>query len=112
MNSYNDGVVSIYNSNNNLNSFSAKLNQTKVENEDFVINLFFCEESKRQQDVMFANSFGKALTLKIKTPFSKKVNTTQKAVIDNVLYDIFFVDFSKNKKELFIYLEEVRKLGI
>ncbi len=112
MKSYNDGVISIYNPKENLNSFSAKVNEKELKDFDFIMDLFFKEESKRQQDIIFANSLDRKLTFKIKVPYTEKLKINYKAIYKNVLYDIFFIDPSKDKKEVFIYMEEVRKIGI
>lgn len=112
MKSYNDGVISVYNSNISLNGFSAKVNERSINDLEFVTSLFFSEESKRQQDVIFAKSIDKQLTFKVKTPFSDKVEVNQKVIYKDKLYNIFFVDLSYDKQELFIYMEEVRKIGI
>lgn len=112
MKSYNDGVISIYKTLNNLNGFSAKINDKTMENLELITELFFKEESKRQQDILFANSCDKSLTFKIKTPYTDLVKINHKAIYNGILYDIFFVDPSKDKKELYLYMEEVRKIGI
>ena len=112
MNNFNDGVISVYKSNAKLSSFSSKINETSLNDLTFIMNLYFHEENRRQQDLLFANQMGKTLNLKIKVPYTDKVKSTYKAVYNNYLYDIIYIDFSKDKKELYIYLEEVRKIGI
>lgn len=112
MKSYNDGVISIYKAINSSNSFSAKINEKTMDDFEPIIDLFFKEESKRQQDISFANSLDKSLTFKIKTPYTKLVKINHKAIYNGMLYDIFFIDSSKDKKELYLYMEEVRKIGI
>lgn len=74
----------------------------------FVCKLDFAELSKRQQDQEFAEQAGFALSLKIKTRNAPGVDSKCKAVIGNMLYDISYMD--KTRAELFLYLEEVRKL--
>lgn len=112
MKSYNDGVIAIYEVKNNLNGFAAKVNEKKIEDLKFIMDLFFKEESKRQQDILFANSCNKSLTFKIKTPYTNEVKVSHKAIYNGMLYDIFFIDPSKDKKELYLYMEEVRKIGV
>lgn len=94
-----------------MNSFSAKINEKTLKDLELVTELFFKEESKRQQDIVFANSLDKQLTFKIKTPYSDKVKINHKGVYNGFLYNIFFIDPSKDKRELYLYLEEVRKIG-
>lgn len=112
MNSYNDGVLEIYKSKASTTSFSAKINETKRSDFIFIMNVYFHEESRRQQDVLFANSMERTLNLKVKVPYTEKIKSNYKAIYNNYLYDIIYVDFSKDKKELYIYLEELRKIGI
>ena len=112
MTSYNDGIIEVYKSREKKTIFSAKLNETLLDDLEFIQKFYFKEESKRQEDLMFANSFGKTLSLKIKMPYTNKVEISHKVLYENYLYDIFHIDFSKNKKELYIYLERVRKIGI
>lgn len=112
MNSYNDGVLEIYNSKSKKNSFSGKINEKSINDLDFIMSSYFKEESKRQQDFSFANSLGRTLNLKIKVPYTDDIKSNYKVVYNNILYDIIYIDFSKDKKELYIYLEEVREIGI
>ncbi len=109
---YNDGVIGIYKSKEKTSSFSAKKNEKTLADLDFITETYFHEESKRQQDLLFANSMNKRLNLKIKVPYTEKIKSNYKAIYKNYLYDIIYIDFSKDKKELYIYLEEVRKVGI
>lgn len=112
MNSYNDGILEIYKSKALTTNFSAKINETKKSDFIFIMNVYFHEETKRQQDFLFANSLERTLNLKVKVPYTKKIKVNHKAIYNNYLYDIIYIDFSKDKKELYIYLEEVRKFGI
>lgn len=108
--SYNDGIVYIYSENLNETSFSAKKNVKTLDDLNFITKLFYSEESKRQQDIVFAESMDRKLTLKIKTPLSSKINSNHKAVIGDDLYDIFQLDPDKDNNELYFYLERVRKI--
>ncbi len=112
MNSYNSGILEIYESKGSITSFSAKVNETKKTNLKFIMDLYFHEESKRQQDILFANSMNRTLNLKVKVPYTEKVKSNYKAIYNNYLYDIIYIDFSKDKKEIYIYLEELRLIGI
>lgn len=109
---YNDGILEIYKSRGRLTTFSGKVNETQKSDLEFITETFFKEESKRQQDILFANSLERGLNLKVKVPYTNKIKTNYKVIYDNYLYDIIYIDFSKDKRELYIYLEEVRELGI
>ena len=58
----------------------------------------------------FANSMDRTLNMKIKIPYTKSIETYHKVIYDNHLYDIIYTDSSKNKVDLYLYLEEVREL--
>lgn len=112
MNSYNSGILEIYESKGSVTTFSAKVNETKKGDLNFIMSIYFHEESKRQQDILFANSMDRTLNLKVKVPYTEKIKSKYKAIYNNYLYDIIYIDFSKDKKELYIYLEELRRLGV
>lgn len=104
----NDGVAYIYREKKRETDFNAKLNARKLEHLDYVCKLAFEELSKRQQDVEFASQNGFSLSVKIRTRFVPNVTTKCKVVINDYLYDIY--DMDKTKTELYLYLQEVRKL--
>lgn len=112
MNSYNSGVLKIYESKGNTTSFSAKINETEKSDLKFIMDLYFHEESKRQQDILFANSMNRTLNLKVKVPYTENIRSNYKAIYNDYLYDVIYIDFSKDKKELYIYLEELRAIGV
>ena len=105
---YNDGVISIYRAKERRTDFSAKKNVSVLDDMDFVVKLAFEESSKREQDLDFAEQQGFSLTLKIKTRLVKCVDNKCKAVIDGYLYDIQYID--KTREEMWIYMEEVKKI--
>lgn len=109
--SYNDGVLTIVEEKQKLNSFNAKSNVKTKEEFNEIIKLFYEEQSKRQEDVLFAKSMDRKLTLKLKTPEIKNMKTNYKVLIDDVIYDILHLDFDKNNHTLYFYLEEVRKIA-
>jgi len=102
---YNDGVVSIYRETDRRSNFGAKLNASSLDDLQFIAKLTYAEQSKRQQDLEYAEQQGFTLTLKIKTRFIKGVDNKCKAVIDGFLYDVSYVDSTRT--ELFLYLEGV-----
>lgn len=106
---YNDGVVHIYRDMDRRSNFGAKLNVSSIEELKFIAKLSYAEQSKRQQDIEFANQMGFSLELKIKTRYIKSIDNKCKAVIDGVLYDINYVDTTKT--EAFLYMQEVGKIA-
>ena len=106
---YNDGVVSIYREKAKETDFNAKRNVLTLDDMDFIVKLNFKELSKREQDLEFAQQNDFTLSLKIKSRLVKGVDNKCNAVIDGFLYDVSFVD--KTKNELFLYMEQIRKVG-
>lgn len=107
-NRYNDGVVHIYREKGKRSNFGAKENVSVLDEMDFIAKLDFEESSKREQDLEFANQNDFSLSLKIRTRYLKDVDNKCKAVIDNYLYDVKFVD--KTRTEMWLYMEGVRSL--
>lgn len=108
MTSYNDGVVSIYYENEQRSTFGAKQNVDSLSDMTFVDKFFYQQLSKRSQDFDFASGLDFKLSLKIKVPFNKRIVTLHKAVIDNILYDISYIDVAEDC--LYLYLQEVRAI--
>lgn len=106
---YNDGVVQIYREKERRTDFSAKMNVSVLDDMDFIAKLDFEESAKREQDLQFAEQNDFTLNMKIKTRHLKAVDNKCKAVIDGYLYDVSYVD--KSREEMWIYLEQVRKMG-
>ena len=105
---YNDGVVRIYREKGKRSNFSAKENVSVLDDMEFVAKLDFEEASRREQDLEFAKQNDFSLSLKIRTRYLQKVDNKCKAVIDNYLYDVKFVD--KTRTEMWLFLEGVRPL--
>ena len=105
---YNDGVVAIYREKPRRTDFAAKQNVSALDDMDFIVKLAFEESSRREQDIDFAEQMGFALTLKVRTRYFCGVDNKCKAVINNYLYDVSYVD--KSRTEMWLYLEGVRKL--
>lgn len=105
---YNDGVVTIYRPKERRTDFAAKKNVSVIDDMDFVVKLAFEESSKRIQDLEFAERNDFSLSLKIRTRMIAAVDNKCKAVIDGYLYDISYLD--KNRDEMWLYLEGVKKL--
>lgn len=105
---FNDGVAAIYKDKSERTSFGAKVNTTGLDGLEFIAKLDFKELSRRQQDQEFAEQNGFSLARKIQTRSFKGAKSKCKVVIDNMLYDISYVD--KTKDSDFLYLEGVREL--
>lgn len=106
---YNDGVVYLYREITKRTDFAAKQNTSDYEDMKFIVKLCYEEVSKRQQDMEFAEQMDFSLSLKIKTPYLKGIESKFKAVINNYLYDIAYID--NDKKDMWLYLEGIRGLS-
>lgn len=107
MNHYLDGFVSVYRPNDNRSNFGAKKNIKALSDMELLYKLAYQQTSKRLQDIDFAESSGHDLSLKIKTRLVSGINNSDKLVLNNVLYDIIYVDEDRFNRELYLYLEEV-----
>lgn len=106
---YNDGIVSIYRGTDRRSNFGAQLNAKTLDDLNFIAKLNYAEQSKRQQDMEFAEQQGFALELKIKTRRINGVDNKCKAVIDGYMYDISYVDSTRT--ELYLYLQGVGEIA-
>lgn len=108
MNHYLDGFVFVYRANeDNKSNFGAKKNIKSVADMELLYKLAYQQSSKRLQDIDFAESSGRDLSLKIKTRLVSGINNSDKVVLNNVLYDVIYVDEDRFNRELYLYLEEV-----
>lgn len=109
--SYNDGVVGIYSEKSTLiNDFKAKTNAKTLSDYEYITDLFYKEENKRQEDFLFAETMGRKLTMKIKTPLVDGIETNHKVILNDFVYDIIRLDPDKHNKDLYFYLEGGRKI--
>ena len=108
-NRYNDGVVWIGREKPRKTDFNAKLNVSVYDDLDFIVKLDFEESSRREQDQTFAEQMDFSLSLKVRTRFFAKVDNKCKAIINGYLYDVKYVD--KTRDEMWLYLEGVRKVN-
>lgn len=108
---YNNGVVYIYKEKEKKSNFSAKENCKTIEDLELIIKLNFEEMSKRQQDIMFAESLGNSLSMKIRTPLRDCVKNRYKAIINNYLYNISYIDPNRKNDDLYMYLEGVGEVA-
>ena len=72
--------------------------------------MYYDEKTRRQQDIEFAEQLGNHLELKIVTPDDGNMDTNRNVVIEGVIYAIIHIDRDKEKKELYFYLEEARRI--
>lgn len=105
---YNDGVVRIYRESKGQVDYFSKKNVKFLEELDHVVNLDFALASRREQDLDFAMQHDFTLSLKIKTRFCKTVDNKCKAVINDYLYEVAYVD--SNLKDMWLYLQGVGKI--
>jgi len=108
-NRYNDGIVSIYREKPRRTDFGAKQNVSAMNNLDFIVKLAYEESSRREQDNEFAEQMGFSLSLKVRTRFFATIDNKCKAIINGYLYDVKYVD--KSRDEMWLYLEGVREIG-
>ena len=105
---FNDGIAYIYKEKERSSGFNAKVNAKELDDLNFICKLDFEQMSKREQDQEFANQNGHSLSMKIRTRYVSFVDNKCKAVIENTLYDVYDID--KTRTELYLYLEEARKI--
>lgn len=106
----NDGWIYILKVPERKNSFSAPIAPKSRGDMEELACLAYKEMSKRDEDYSFAESVGKGLSMKVKTHIHLLVSKTCKCIISDMLYDIIKIDFNKAKDEMYLYLEEVRKI--
>ena len=107
---YLDGFINVYKPNENKTNFGAKKNVRSLSEMEYLYKLAYSQSYKRVQDLDFAESIGRDLSLKIKVRLVNGVTNDCKVVINNILYDIIYIDEDRVNRELYIYLEEVRNI--
>lgn len=108
--SYNDGWLEVCREKPGRGTpFGAQENVRSRSELDVVCRLAFAQVSKRQQDLDFAESRSFTLSMKLKTRRVGGVDPDCKAVIDDMLFDICWVDPSRT--ELYLYLQEAGRLA-
>ena len=101
--SFNDGVVELYEK-------RTEKNVKDLNDLTYLSKLRFDEKSLRQQDIEFAQQQNKRLSLKIATPDDGNTDPGRLAVIGNVIYAIIHIDRDRTARQLYFYLQEVRKV--
>lgn len=106
INNFLDGFLYVYRDKKILNSFGAKVGSNTLEDKDLLYKLGYSETFKRFQDYELANASNSDLTLKVKTHQVKGILSTDKVVIDNIIYSIIYLDEDKANRVMYFYLEE------
>lgn len=105
-----DGFAFVYRPKEIYSSFKAKKNIASKKDMDFICKMPFQQTSRRMQDLEFAESIARDLSLKIKAPLLRRIKQTDKIIIGQTLYDIIYLDEDNYNKHLYIYLEEVGEI--
>ena len=101
--SYNDGVVSIYREKERKESVGARLNPESLVDLDFIVKLCFSSQSLRERDLVAAEQRGINVSTKIKTHLAPGVDAGCKAIINGFIYDVSYID--QTRTELYLFLE-------
>ena len=107
---YNDGVLFICAPETDHNDFNAVKNPTRETDLDKLWKLDYAEMSRREQDLQFAEGQGRTLTLKVKTRLLDPVNKLHQVLVGDMLYSIINADKDRQRQEMYLYLEEVRRI--
>lgn len=107
---YNHGVMHICQPAEGKSSFAAAKNPTKESDLKKLERLDFEETSRREQDMDFAESQGRRLSMKVKTRIREWIDKTYPVIIGGVLYETIYIDYDRKKREMYFYLEEARRL--
>lgn len=107
---YTDGVLFVCVGVSEPSDFSAVTNPTKTTDVRRIQKLDYTEVSRRESDQEFAESVGKSLDMKVKTPYHGSATTDRQVLIGSTLYDIFQMDWDADRKNMYLYLEKVRTL--
>ena len=107
---YNDGMLWICEPINSVSDFGAVRNTTTESGLRQLGKLAYKEMSKRDQDMDFAESEGRTLSLKVKCRLKQEATKMHLVRIEDTLYSIIHKDEDRAKQEMYLYLEEVRKL--
>ncbi len=94
----------------NISSFGAKKNTRSEDDVEAVVTLAYDRMTHRQRDMEFAYNMDRSLDLKIRCPYHAAVNTKLQAIIGDTLYDVYEVDPDINQLQMFVYMQENRKI--
>lgn len=107
---YNDGMLKVCTQEQQAVDFAAPKNARSQKDLRMILKLAYEEKSKRDEDIEFAQSIGRSLSLKVKTRLHEKVDPSKKIMIEGKLYSILKIDHDRANREMYIYLEEERTI--
>lgn len=107
----NDGYATVYVVKKKKTDFNAEVTAKAKEDLMFLMEMAYQEQYKRDQDYEFAESTRHSLSMKIKMRLCDEIKKEHKIVIDGVLYNPFKIDFAKDDRCMYLYLEEERKIA-
>lgn len=107
---YNDGMLYVCEQRQQDTDFSAVKNARSMKDLNKILKLAYEEKSKRDEDIQFAESIGRSLSMKVKARSHEKVDSTKKITIGDKLYSIINIDHDRTAKEMYLYLEEERTI--
>lgn len=107
---YNDGVAILCEEKTKKTDFSAKINPKERKDLKEVAQIPYGNVSIRENDLNFAEREERMISMKIRIPYCPYVNKKKYMVIGGILYFIYSIDISKDKREMYVSLEETRCL--
>ena len=107
---FNDGVLWICEQVRQESSFGAVKNAVEGDDITKLIKMDYAEMSARDQDLQYAESIGRTLSLKVRCRLKDGVKKTHLVMIGDMLYSIVKLDYDRTNGLMFLYLEEVRRL--
>lgn len=108
---YNDGYLTVYEASKEKSSFSAVLNTENIDKMKKIVKLAYAERSRRGEDIEWAQARDRILSLKVCCPLFTQVKTSHQVICTGVLYSVINVDYDRANDEMYLYLEEVRKIA-
>ncbi len=107
----NDGYIGVYEVKEKKTDFSAAVSPKSMDDLNYVVDMAYTEEYKREQDYSMAEAEGHALTLKIKTLIYDELTKDHKIICDRKMYNILKIDYARSAGVMYLYLEEERTVA-
>lgn len=101
-NRYNDGVAALHSVTGETTSFGAAKNVRALSDMEYICTVPFALQSCRVEDFDFAEENGFQLSRKVRMPLVSGIDNRKKAVINGLLYDISYIDYTRT--EMYLYL--------
>ena len=108
---FNDGMLYVCTVTSDQTDFGAVKNVTKSSDLKKELKLAYKEMSKRDEDMDFAESQGHTLDLKVKCRYHGDISMQNQIIIGKTLYSVYKLDIDRYSQEMYLYMEEVRKLS-